>query len=281
MRRCHGHEAAVSRRFAAPLHRTSPAPCDSSIKAENVLGRPFESILDKGLGDGSIDGSTFDGLTRSASKSDLPVLKSSLENHHGASAEEEEGRPDASVRLALMGAVQGNRCGCFDLEMFSHTHRRHVHLQVGAEPQHSRYTAEVQPLHRRSTAVTPTVTPAVTWPQVSAEPKHNRDGKVVGAVCVGEDVLARRRVLREQLRNHQLQETNAAKDAFLASMSHEMRTPLNGLLGMLQLALAASDYSSAFRFVKQVARKRTADDTARRSRHTFTAHVHGRCYQKT
>ena len=96
-----------------------------------MLGRPFESILDKDLGVGTVEGAT-DGLTRSGSKSDLPVLKSTVDNHHGASAEAEEGKPDASVRLALMGAVQGNRCGCFDLEMFSHTHRRHVHLQVSA-----------------------------------------------------------------------------------------------------------------------------------------------------
>jgi PAS domain S-box-containing protein len=33
---------------------------------------------------------------------------------------------------------------------------------------------------------------------------------------------------------------NKAKSAFLANMSHEIRTPLNGILGMLQLLLAAS-----------------------------------------
>ena len=36
------------------------------------------------------------------------------------------------------------------------------------------------------------------------------------------------------------QRTNEAKDAFLACMSHEMRTPLNGLLGMLQVIASAS-----------------------------------------
>ena len=40
------------------------------------------------------------------------------------------------------------------------------------------------------------------------------------------------------MRNHELQKVNDAKDAFLACMSHEMRTPLNGVLGMLQLAMS-------------------------------------------
>ena len=44
--------------------------------------------------------------------------------------------------------------------------------------------------------------------------------------------------MREHLENLKLKEINRAKDAFLACMSHEMRTPLNGVLGMLQLAMS-------------------------------------------
>ena len=88
---------------------------------------------------------------------------------------------------------------------------------------------------------------------MSVEPKIDTDGKVVGVVCVGEDVAERRRVLDATMRNHQLQKTNDAKDAFLACMSHEMRTPLNGLLGMLQLAMCSSDDvpEKVRRFVEQ------------------------------
>ena len=49
-----------------------------------------------------------------------------------------------------------------------------------------------------------------------------------------------------------LTRTNEAKDAFLACMSHEMRTPLNGLLGMLQLAQVRCDLPDQVRrYVKQ------------------------------
>ena len=52
--------------------------------------------------------------------------------------------------------------------------------------------------------------------------------------------------------NAVLTRTNEAKDAFLACMSHEMRTPLNGLLGMLQLAEVRCDLpDQARRYVKQ------------------------------
>lgn len=119
------------------------------------------------------------------------------------------------VRRALVNAVRGRRCDRFDLEMVSQVHQRQIHLQV------------------------------------SAEPKYGADGKAVGAVCVGEDVLARKRVIDAQLQNRELQRTNEAKDAFLACMSHEMRTPLNGLLGMLQMATVSHDVSELHRFVKQ------------------------------
>ena len=45
---------------------------------------------------------------------------------------------------------------------------------------------------------------------------------------------------------------NEAKDAFLACMSHEMRTPLNGLLGMLQLAASGDAAPDRVRrYIKQ------------------------------
>ena len=47
---------------------------------------------------------------------------------------------------------------------------------------------------------------------------------------------ALRRALRSEQQNEQLQRLTREKDGFLATMSHEMKTPLNGLLGFLQLA---------------------------------------------
>ena len=55
------------------------------------------------------------------------------------------------------------------------------------------------------------------------------------------------------MQNYELQKTNQAKDAFLACMSHEMRTPLNGLLGMLQLAAYTEEVlpDKVRRYIKQ------------------------------
>ena len=122
-----------------------------------------------------------------------------------------------AVEEVLSQAIRGNSCPCFDLDLKSKVHGRPIHLQV------------------------------------SVEPKRDSSGRVVGAVCVGEDVALRRRMLEATMENYQLQKTNEAKDAFLACMSHEMRTPLNGLLGMLQLAACTEESlpDKTRRYIKQ------------------------------
>ena len=124
---------------------------------------------------------------------------------------------EAPIRRVLRQALAGERCACFDFEMRSKVHARRIQLQI------------------------------------SVEPKRDPDGRVVGVVCVGEDVAMRRRMLEATMQNHELKRTNEAKDAFLACMSHEMRTPLNGLLGMLQLAMGTSGpgEEKVRRFLKQ------------------------------
>jgi len=47
--------------------------------------------------------------------------------------------------------------------------------------------------------------------QMSAEPKLDSHGGVVGAVCVGEDVLARRRIAEKQMMMEQLERENQLK----------------------------------------------------------------------
>ena len=122
-----------------------------------------------------------------------------------------------AVTEVLANALNGERCACFDLELRSRVHGRPIQLQV------------------------------------SVEPKRDEKGKVIGAVCVGEDVALRRRMLDATMENYNLQKTNEAKDAFLAVMSHEMRTPLNGLLGMLQLAATCDEAvpDRVRRYIKQ------------------------------
>jgi hypothetical protein len=63
------------------------------------------------------------------------------------------------VTTALQKALGGERNPCFDLELRSRVHGRAIQLQV------------------------------------SIEPKRDAEGQVVGAVCIGEDVAMRRRML--------------------------------------------------------------------------------------
>jgi PAS domain S-box-containing protein len=56
-------------------------------------------------------------------------------------------------------------------------------------------------------------------------------GEVVGVHGVSEDVTEAKRVLRE------LEEANAAKSLFLATVAHEVRTPLAALIGASELLL--------------------------------------------
>ena len=86
-------------------------------------------------------------------------------------------------------------------------------------------------------------------------PIHDRDGKVIGAVLVFRDVTgeyAAQQALRDstqalQEKNVELEsarsvaeKANLAKSDFLSSMSHELRSPLNAILGFAQLMESGS-----------------------------------------
>ena len=58
-----------------------------------------------------------------------------------------------------------------------------------------------------------------------------------GTVCVHHDITATERELAQS--KAAAEAANEAKSRFLATMSHEMRTPLNGVLGMIGLLMAS------------------------------------------
>ncbi len=63
-----------------------------------------------------------------------------------------------------------------------------------------------------------------------------RDGRLIGAVATFFDITERQQAEQQLLAaKAAAEQANAAKDTFLATMSHEIRTQLNGLLGMLEL----------------------------------------------
>ena len=93
----------------------------------------------------------------------------------------------------------------------------------------------------------------------SKSPRHE-DGRIVGLVGNFEDVT------REYERAEEIstlnadltralsdaERANAAEQAFLANMSHDMRTPLNGVLGFTELALNTDDMSRKQDYLKKI-----------------------------
>lgn len=73
--------------------------------------------------------------------------------------------------------------------------------------------------------------------EVSSTPLY-ADGKISGSVTAFRDITQRK---ADEARLHaaiaQAEAANQAKSAFVANMSHEVRTPMNGILGLTSLAL--------------------------------------------
>ena len=69
---------------------------------------------------------------------------------------------------------------------------------------------------------------------------RDRDGRVTTALGVIQDVTERK-AQEEMLRQAKVkaEEADLAKDRFLATVSHEIRTPINGVLGMIELLLSS------------------------------------------
>ncbi len=67
--------------------------------------------------------------------------------------------------------------------------------------------------------------------------KDNK-GHIMGAIAILRD-LSRQKLVEEQLVQAKLaaEEANTSKSVFLAKMSHEVRTPMNAVIGMLELTL--------------------------------------------
>ena len=88
---------------------------------------------------------------------------------------------------------------------------------------------------------------------LSVSPIKNKAGEVVGAAKIARDITERKRIEeslratavererlleREQAARAQAEEANRMKDEFLATVSHELRSPLHGMLGWVKLLQA-------------------------------------------
>ncbi len=75
----------------------------------------------------------------------------------------------------------------------------------------------------------------VNWQDIAI---RDNNGNVVEIQSIGHDVTERR-ITEEKMRNaiEEAEAANNAKSRFLAAMSHEIQTPMNGIIGMSQLLL--------------------------------------------
>ncbi len=95
----------------------------------------------------------------------------------------------------------------------------------------------------------------VRWISVHARPRTDAAGEINGYVGAVEDVTANKHFEAELRHARDVAETSARlKSEFVANMSHELRTPMNGIFGMIDLALDTTDDGERAEFLQSARR---------------------------
>jgi PAS domain S-box-containing protein len=74
------------------------------------------------------------------------------------------------------------------------------------------------------------------WVKITAQPIFDSDGKFQGHFSIQQDITLEKQLTRQiTLAKEEAEESNRLKTIFLGSLSHEVRTPLQGILGFAEI----------------------------------------------
>ncbi|MGZ0708371.1 PAS domain S-box protein [Coraliomargarita sp. W4R53] len=91
------------------------------------------------------------------------------------------------------------------------------------------------------------------WLETSKIPLRNTEGHVIGVLGTYVDITSRREAEKALIRaKDEAESANNAKDEFLAVMSHEMRTPLNPIIGFSETLLESIKQEPEHTFIRTV-----------------------------
>nr|WP_316641245.1 ATP-binding protein [uncultured Roseateles sp.] len=147
---------------------------------------------------------------------------------------------DQAQRYVLVNRAYCEICGLSEAEMLGrtpfevHPDPAEVQRWIAAD----RAVLETGATHEQEDRMVVGGVERVVWSV--KRPLRLADG-VLQVLCVATDITAMRRgevALRDAL--HRAEQASEAKSRFLANISHEIRTPINGIMGMTDLVLASA-----------------------------------------
>ncbi|MBF0489748.1 MAG: PAS domain S-box protein [Candidatus Omnitrophica bacterium] len=146
---------------------------------------------------------------------------------------------DANERIVTWNRMAEKMLGMSKKELFN----RPVHEFFPVEEWERLRSLNIRKKGMQSDIMTKVICHDGTTLDVNASITVLKDskGEIIGSICILND-LTQSKVVEKELVQAKLvaEEANHAKSVFLAKMSHEVRTPMNAIIGMIDLTLDTS-----------------------------------------